>query len=38
MRNFLVHEYFGVNVKVVWETCHNSLPELYKTVKETLLF
>src|SRR4030042_6618098 len=26
MRNRLVHEYFGVNIKVVWETCKNDLP------------
>ena len=37
MRNFLVHEYFGVNIKVVWETCRNSLPELYEAVKAGLL-
>ena len=28
MRNFLIHEYFGVNVKIVWDTCKNDLPEL----------
>ena len=38
MRNFLVHEYFGVNTKVVWDTCHNSLPDLHKAVKAELLF
>ena len=38
MRNFLVHEYFGVNTKVVWDTCRNSLPDLHKTIKDELLF
>ena len=38
MRNFLVHEYFGVNIKVVWDTCRNSLPELHETIKTELLF
>lgn len=38
MRNFLVHEYFGVNIKLVWETCQNSLPELHQAVKAGLLF
>ncbi|OQY04977.1 MAG: hypothetical protein B6I25_06315 [Planctomycetales bacterium 4572_13] len=38
MRNFLVHEYFGVNVKVVWDTCRNSLPKLHKTIKAEFLF
>lgn len=33
MRNRLIHEYFGVDVKVVWETSKKDLPEL----KEELL-
>jgi uncharacterized protein with HEPN domain len=28
MRNFLIHEYFGVNTKVVWDTCKDDLPQL----------
>ena len=28
MRNILVHEYFGVRVKRVWETVQNDIPEL----------
>jgi len=28
MRNRLVHEYFGVNKKIVWETCQTDLKEL----------
>lgn len=28
MRNVLIHEYFGVNLKIVWDTCHSNLPEL----------
>lgn len=28
MRNRLIHEYFGVDKKVVWETCKSDLPEL----------
>lgn len=34
MRNFLIHEYFGVNTKVVWDTCKIDLPELSEQVKE----
>ncbi len=30
MRNFLIHEYFGVNTKVVWDTCKNDIP-LFKS-------
>jgi len=26
MRNFLIHEYFGVNTKIVWHTCKIDLP------------
>lgn len=28
MRNFLIHEYFGVNLKVVWDTCKEDIPAL----------
>jgi len=33
MRNFLIHEYFGVNTEIVWKTCKNNLPELKKFVE-----
>lgn len=36
MRNMLVHEYFGVNLKVVWDTVFEDLPKLKKSVKEVL--
>lgn len=36
MRNFLTHEYFGVNTKVVWDTCKNDLPELKKYITDVL--
>ncbi|PIP26928.1 MAG: hypothetical protein COX30_04620 [Candidatus Moranbacteria bacterium CG23_combo_of_CG06-09_8_20_14_all_39_10] len=36
MRNFLIHEYFGVNTKIVWKTYKNNLPELKKFIKELL--
>lgn len=32
-RNFLIHEYFGVSEKVLWDTYKKNLPDL----KETLL-
>jgi uncharacterized protein with HEPN domain len=28
MRNLLVHEYFGVDLQVVWATVKNDLPRL----------
>lgn len=33
MRNFLIHEYFGVNNRLVWDTCKEDLPELKKFVE-----
>jgi len=36
MRNFLAHEYFEVNTKIVWKTCKNNLPELKKFVEALL--
>lgn len=36
MRNFLIHEYFGVNIKLVWETAKDDLPELKKFI-ETII-
>ncbi len=28
LRNFLIHEYFGVDVATVWQTAHIHLPAL----------
>lgn len=36
MRNFLIHEYFGVNAKVVWETCQNDIQALRHFVETVL--
>jgi uncharacterized protein with HEPN domain len=36
MRNFLIHEYFGVNTKVVWDTCKNDLPQLRSFIEKIL--
>ncbi len=33
MRNFLIHEYFGVSKKIVWETSKTDLPSLKEQVK-----
>ncbi len=32
MRDLLVHDYFGVNIQVVWETAKNDLPELKEKI------
>lgn len=36
MRNFLIREYFGVNTKVVWDTCREDLPQLKTFVEKVL--
>ena len=32
IRNTLIHEYFGINKKVVWDAVENDLPELKKFI------
>lgn len=36
MRNRLIHEYFGVDRKVVWDTCKGDLPPLKKLIASIL--
>ena len=36
MRNLLIHEYFGVDLKLVWAVVKNNLPEFKKRIKEIL--
>jgi uncharacterized protein with HEPN domain len=36
MRNRLIHGYFDVNVKLVWNTVKNNLPVLNKSLKEII--
>jgi len=36
MRNVLIHEYFGVNLKIVWDTCHSNVPRLKAFVQNSL--
>ena len=33
MRNVLIHEYFGVDPEILWETIHNDLPSLQTFLK-----
>jgi uncharacterized protein with HEPN domain len=35
-RNFIIHEYFGINLKSVWNTVKEDLPPLKKAVEELL--
>lgn len=36
MRNVLVHEYFGIDLDVVWDTAVSDLPPLRRAVEELL--
>lgn len=36
MRNKLIHEYFGVNIKVVWKTVKEDMPVLKDKMSEML--
>ena len=36
MRNKLTHEYFGVDLDIVWKTYQEDLPELKSKIKEIL--
>jgi len=36
MRNVLIHEYFGVNTKIVWDTCKKNLPALKPLIQKIL--
>lgn len=36
MRNILIHDYAGVNSKVVWDTCKRNLPELKQFLTDIL--
>ena len=34
MRNIVIHEYFRVNLAIIWETINNDLPFLETKLKE----
>jgi uncharacterized protein with HEPN domain len=36
MRNFVVHEYFGISDKIIWDTVQNNLPPLINLLKPLL--
>ncbi len=36
MRNFVIHEYFGVDTKVVWDTCYEDLPPVKEIIEKIL--
>ena len=36
MRNFVVHEYFGVGDRILWDTIQNNLPPLENLLKKVI--
>jgi len=36
MRNFVVHEYFGVSDRILWDTIQNNLPPLEAMLKKVI--
>ncbi len=36
LRNLLVHQYFGIDIQIVWNIIANDLPKLKKQIKNTL--
>jgi len=36
LRNKIIHEYFGLDLKILWETCRKDLPKFKKQVEDVL--
>lgn len=36
MRNKVIHEYFDINIPIVWETVQNDIPILQKNIQKAL--
>ena len=36
MRNFMTHEYFGLQLDTIWDTAENDLPVLKKQIEEII--
>ena len=36
MRDKLIHEYFGINYAIVWETVVRNIPELHKQIERII--
>lgn len=36
IRNVLVHEYFGIDYKIIWNSIHNKIPELKQIIEKIL--
>ncbi|MCX6814984.1 MAG: DUF86 domain-containing protein [Candidatus Aenigmarchaeota archaeon] len=36
LRDILIHEYFGVNLEIIWDVVSNKIPDLKKSVKKIM--
>jgi len=36
MRDLVIHDYFGINIDVVWETAYNDLPDLKNKLEKLI--
>jgi uncharacterized protein with HEPN domain len=36
LRDMLIHEYFGVDLEIIWDIIKNKLPELNKQINQIL--
>jgi len=37
MRNFVVHEYFGISEEILWDTIHKDLPAIVEPLERLLV-
>ena len=35
-RDILIHEYFGIDLEIIWDVLNNKIPTLKKSIKEIL--
>jgi uncharacterized protein with HEPN domain len=36
LRDILIHEYFGIDIEIIWDIVQNKLPTLEKQIKQVL--
>jgi uncharacterized protein with HEPN domain len=37
MRNIVIHEYFGIDTKILWETIEHELPPVVQKLKDIII-
>jgi uncharacterized protein with HEPN domain len=37
LRNILIHEYYSLTLKIIWDILNNELPVLYEQIRELLV-